>query len=259
MDSIIKEGTICVKENNIEFHICKLEHTLYEDESFKFVFTPNYSVISLLKNFEGIPGLDLDLKKDEYIRKNINPVFIFERVPSKNRENLYEELEEVGLDYIDPIEYLIRTDKKYSGDDLYVVRYKEKELINVDEIITKNNMQSIIKIILDNLAKGNDVLYNEILINDDNRFQTFEILSGLYNKSLEAVKEKQQKGIDNAKKEHRYQGRKPIKVDTLIALETFDKVDKKQITVSNALDTLGISKAKYYRLRKSFKNKMIPY
>lgn len=56
--------------------------------------------------FQGIPSLNLDLKKEVYVRENILPTFILERVPSKNREDLYDLLKSVNLTYIDPIEYL---------------------------------------------------------------------------------------------------------------------------------------------------------
>lgn len=35
--------------------------------------------------FQGIPGIDLDLKKEKYIRDNVIPSFISERFPSQNR------------------------------------------------------------------------------------------------------------------------------------------------------------------------------
>lgn len=53
----------------------------------------------------------MDLKKKEYIRKNIIPTFISERVPQKNREDFYELLEKLNMKFMDPIEYLIRTDE----------------------------------------------------------------------------------------------------------------------------------------------------
>lgn len=87
---------------------------------FEYVFEPNYFLIDLLdsKYFQGIPGLNLDLKKQEYIRKNIIPTFISERVPQKNREDFYELLEKLNMKSMDPIEYLIRTD-----DSILVIIY----------------------------------------------------------------------------------------------------------------------------------------
>ncbi len=72
MKSFESGGTICLKgQNNFIYKICKITYRLFEDESFEYVFEPNYFLIDLLdsKYFQGIPGLNLDLKKQEYIRK----------------------------------------------------------------------------------------------------------------------------------------------------------------------------------------------
>ena len=114
-------GTICVKgPYNLVFALCDIEYILKEDDSFRYVFKPNYNVIELLdsKYFQGIPGLNLDLKEKEYIRDNMIPTFISERVPMKNREDYNELLELVGMDYMDPIEYLISYGL-YFGADLF--------------------------------------------------------------------------------------------------------------------------------------------
>lgn len=256
MDSVVKKGIICIEQYGIEFQLCVIEHIIYSEDYFKYVFHPNYSVIELLDSdvFQGIPGLDLDKKKKEYVRKNIIPTFISERVPSANRENLYELLDKVGLTYINPIEYLIRTDDKYSGDDLYVVKYSEKTLVNLDDFLTKNNVQSTIKMILDNLAKGNNVFYNQTTIDDSNRKEVFKLLLGLYLKSLALNKAKQKAGIEEAKKNHKYQGRKAVEVDIMIFRETVMKVENNLLSLNDALSLLNISRDKYYRLKKLLKN-----
>ena len=98
--------------------IVEIEYTEREDESFFYKITPNYSVISLLseKDFQGIPGLNLDLKKESYIRENIVPVFISERTPGENREDLWVLLESCNMRYLNRLEWLIRTKTRYSGD-----------------------------------------------------------------------------------------------------------------------------------------------
>lgn len=256
MDSVVKKGIICIEQYGIEFQLCVIEHIIYSEDYFKYVFHPNYSVIELLDSdvFQGIPGLDLDKKKKEYVRKNIIPTFISERVPSANRENLYELLDKVGLTYINPIEYLIRTEDKYSGDDLYVVKYSEKTLVNLDDFLTKNNVQSTIKMILDNLAKGNNIFYNQTTIDDSNRKEVFKLLLGLYLKSLASNKAKQKAGIEEAKKNHKYQGRKAVEVDSMIFRETVMKVENNLLSLNDALLLLNISRDKYYRLKKLLKN-----
>ena len=92
MQEHVTEGIICVDdEMGFTYSVSKIKYIQWEDETYKFIFTPNYSVISMLKPdiFQGIPGLDLDLKKKEYIRENRIPVFISERAPMKNIEELY--------------------------------------------------------------------------------------------------------------------------------------------------------------------------
>ena len=135
MKSFESVATICLKgQNNFIYKICKITYRLFEDESFEYVFEPNYFLIDLLdsKYFQGIPGLNLDLKKQEYIRKNIIPTFISERVPQKNREDFYELLEKLNMKFMDPIEYLIRTDEQYFGDNLFVIPYESKKKVFIN-------------------------------------------------------------------------------------------------------------------------------
>lgn len=132
MKTYYSRGLIVVKDKfNITYLLSKIEYFYNEDETFKYVFTPSYSTISLLKSdiFQGLPGLNLDIKKEKYERINRVPVFISERVPNKNREDYYELLKEVNMEYMDPIEYLIRVKGQYFGDSYFVIAYKDKEKI----------------------------------------------------------------------------------------------------------------------------------
>ena len=101
MKTYISKGKICIKGHyNLIYAVCDITYQLNEDDSFKYVFEPNYSVIELTDTsfFQGIPGLNLDLKKKEYIRTKI-PTFISERVPSRNREDYVELLEHYFKNY----------------------------------------------------------------------------------------------------------------------------------------------------------------
>jgi len=255
MKSIQSNGLICVKNKfNIEFTICKIEYILNIDQTFKYIFTPYYDVINLVDEFtfRGIPGIELDLKKDVYIRDNIVPTFISERVPSLNREDFDEELQALNLEYMDPIEYLIRSNKKYSGDNLYVKPYKERKIIEIKNEESKNNSLGIIKIILHNLAQGNKLYINNSLINND--YSTFNMLLYIYEKGYNEINAKKQIGINNAKKNNIYKGRKPLNIDKVLFLEQIELIDKKIITINEALKNLNISKATFYRLKKNIGN-----
>lgn len=254
MKTYISKGTICIKGPfQLIYAACKITYQLNEDDSFKYVFEPNYSVISLLNSsiFQGIPGLNLDLKRKEYIRTK-TPTFIAERVPSKKREDYLDLLAKVDMDYMDPIKYLIRSKEQYSGDTLFLLPFEEKETVSFDDYKSNCTNAALIKKILSSLCLGNDVSINGQIINDDNRKIFHDVLISLYARSYKQDKEKQMKGIDVAKKEHHYKGRKPIKTDKLLFLELLAKVENKETTPKEAIQQLGITKAKYYRLKNEF-------
>ena len=70
----------------------------------------------------------------------MTPVFISQRSPSKNRENLKELLDSVGLDYYDRFEWMLRTETRCGDDNFFVVRKP-----NVDNKHKKINIFFIIK------------------------------------------------------------------------------------------------------------------
>lgn len=247
-------GTICVKDSlNIVYALCKIEYILFEDLKFKYIFTPNYSVIELLddKLFQGIPGLNLELRKDEYIRDNINPIFISERVPSEKREDYYELLKELNMDFMDPIKFLISTKKQYVGDNLFVVSYEDKKTIRIEN---DTNSLSFVRQLIENICLGNNIILNNEEINDSNRNIFYNYFIEIYKKMYDSYKKNQQKGIEKAKIEGKYAGRKPINVDLLKFNYLENKLKNKEITRQELLNELGISKDKYYRLKKNSQN-----
>lgn len=250
-------GTICVKgPYNLVFALCDIEYILKEDDSFRYVFKPNYNVIELLdsKYFQGIPGLNLDLKEKKYIRDNMIPTFISERVPMKNREDYNELLELVGMDYMDPIEYLIRTKDKYCGDNLFVVKKIESTTINLIDETSKENNNALIKKILTNLCIGNNVIINDQIINDSNRKIFYDVFIAIYGRTYNNNKDLQKKGILEAKAKGNFKGRKPISVDELKFLNILEEVKNKKISPKEAASKLGISIDKYYRLKNKLKS-----
>ena len=254
MKSSLTKGIICLRDGvNIEYRVCALEYLLSEDGSFEYRFYPNYGVIELLDvgTFQGIPGLDLDLKKEVYVRENIVPVFISERVPSERREDFHELLQKEGMSYMDPIEYLIRTKERYSGDDFYMMPYEEPKTVDVEKIKGKANAFGVTKIILDNLASNNRVCLEGSEINDPKVFKT---LHCLYRMQYQNLKDRQAQGIKAAKEGAHYAGRKKKNVDALVFLDYLDKIKKKELTNRQAAEKLGISIDKFYRVKKELQN-----
>ena len=72
-----------------------------------------------------VAGIDMDLRLDEYIRTYI-PAFVEERTMPDTRENLKEELDEVGLLYNDRYEYMCRTHGLCGCNNITVERFEDK-------------------------------------------------------------------------------------------------------------------------------------
>ena len=72
MRSNLTKGIICIKDNyNIEYQVSIIEYEEFEDETYEYRFYPNYEIIGLLNDdiFQGIPGLNLDLRKKKLIMR----------------------------------------------------------------------------------------------------------------------------------------------------------------------------------------------
>ena len=259
MKEIRLKGIIYVTDElNVKYSVCLIEQTSYEDGTFRYSFRPFYNVIDLLNPlfFQGIPGLNLHLRKSEYVRENKTPTFIYERTPQENRQDLWEILEEANMKYLDKLEWLIKTDKIYTGDNLTVEEY------NIAN--TKNTCKNIVygdKIIMEyirDLGKSNYEIYTELLkiitlgayleakdfvIDDRNRLNMYTLIYTLYRNENIKRRNLQRKGIQKAITKKTYKGRKKIKV-SLPKLE-------------EAMKKLGLkSKSTLYRRIREFKSSM---
>ena len=245
MESKTYEATICLRNQGLTYYLCDISYTVDIDDNYDYVFTPNYSVIDLLDSsvFQGIPGLNLDERKPKYIRKNIVPTFISERVPQKNRVDLYDLLKEAGLDYINPIIYLLNTKNQYFGDNFFLLKKEDKVLVDLSNNQKKNNTFGMLKTLLNNIVKGNDIIFNSLLINDLNRKQIYLAYMGLYEKSYKELIKTVSEG--NAR------GRKAIIVDMFRFEELNNDFNKKKISAKEAANKLSISIDKFYRLRRA--------
>lgn len=248
------EGLICLKDDlGIEYMVSGIEYILWENEEFEYRFIPNYQIIDLLDSsvFQGIPGLDLSLREYSYTRRNRVPVFISERTPAANREDLWNLLEDCDMQYLNPLEWLIKTDTKYIGDRLYV-RKAEYENIYCQKIIdTKalklNRTVDIIRKLLDYICFGYDVEYDGFIISQSNRKDCYNLLYRLYKKETKHLKQLQKDGIEKARTEGKYRGRKSIQVDDTKLFEVCRKYKNKQISANEAARLLNMSKSTFFR------------
>jgi len=255
MREIITRGDICLNdEYNLTYKVAEIIYTEREDESFVYEICPNYSVISLLdsKDFQGIPGLDMDLRKNCYVRENVIPVFISERTPARNREDLWELLKECDMQYLNQLEWLIRTNTRYSGDNLFVQRSEDK-IIEVESFNMLGNRSAVIcRKVLEVICYGDEVISPTLTINDTNRKQYYDLLMALYSTERKYLDSHRCKGIKKSAKEGNYKGRAKIKIDKLEAQEIFLDYQIKKINSTEAARQLAISKSTFLRRYKEY-------
>ena len=128
----VNSGIIkAVMKTGEKISIAQIDYQEFDEENFQYVISPYWEIIDGLPSsvFQGIPGIDMELRLERYYRVNYIPTFIAERTPSENREDLWELLEAVGLDYYDRFEWLLRTTMRAANDNLIVEKRRESQVI----------------------------------------------------------------------------------------------------------------------------------
>ena len=90
------------------------------------LFWDMFIIDALIANFDRHGSNWGFVKRDNKYRLS---TFIAERTPSENREDLWEILESVGLDYYDRFEWLLRTTMRSANDNLIVERRRDSEVV----------------------------------------------------------------------------------------------------------------------------------
>ncbi len=252
MKQITTTAMICLDDDlGLTYYISKIEYLLREDDTFSYIFTPNYSVIDLLTSewFQGIPGLKLELRKPQYIRENRTPVFISERTPGENRENLQELLEECHIDYLNRLEWLIRTSTRYGGDYLYATRWEsDKKTVDFAKIdADESRSAAVIRQLLREICAGNDIHASDFVIDDSNRKAYYTLLTSLYRKEKTYLDKQRSEGIRRSAAHHKYRGRPPVKIDDTRLYEVSEKYISGAISAQEAAANLGISRSAFFR------------
>lgn len=263
-----------VTEDGEKIQVGKITYESFENEEFQYIITPFWEIIDILPSsvFQGIPGIDMDLRLEHYYRVNYVPVFMTERTPGPNREDLWELLDSVNLPYYDRLEWLIRTDLRAACDNLIVERARDDA--KVEKIESKEELKRFIEagqygdeIIVENLRTlgrnseewtkmltrlmhygiGLSSIQDGIKLSVEDYKNFLPIFSTMYKMDREMRKSQQRKGIEKAKEKGVYQGRKRISVDEQFFRNIVSKVKNKEIPIDEALNITGLSKATFYR------------
>ena len=115
-----------VDRSGDKYAVSRVDFERFDEQNFQYIFSPDWSVIDTLPAsiFQGIPGLDMSSRLERYYRVNMTPYFISERTPSEGREDLWELLDVVGLDYYDRFEWLLRSNMR-CGNNCILERSKK--------------------------------------------------------------------------------------------------------------------------------------
>lgn len=268
-----------VDKNENRYNVAEVAYERYDDQNFQYVFSPYWKLIEFLPKdvFDGIPGINMDVKKEHYYRVNMTPSFVSKRTPSRTRENVKELLDEVGMDYYDRFEWLLRTDRSCGDDNLIVERMREEATtFEKADAETINLVQPGDKIILNRLCDiaPNKKMLSESLfrllqsgatisVKEDNITFSAElcpnplyILERMmeYSKLYDDMRRKE--GIERAKEENKYKGRKRIEVDALVFEDIADKFEKGIVVETLALEKLSMSRSTFYRRMREYKRKI---
>ena len=273
--SYINSGIIkAVMKNGEKVSVAQIDYQEFDEENFQYVITPYWDIVDGLPSsvFQGIPGIDMDLRLKDYYRVNYIPTFISERTPSENREDLWELLESVGLDYYDRFEWLLRTDMRAANDNLIVERRRLQETAEQFAPDVISRLQYGDKVIVESLeaiadttAGFADVMFSIVTSGVDVITKSGQVLIDAATRaamipyvitqriiSRRERKANRQKGIEKAKKDGKYTGRKPIVVDETALRQVVKELNEGIITVEEAMRRTKInSRSTFYRKLKN--------
>jgi len=275
--SYINSGIIkAVMKNGDKVSVAQIDYQEFDEENFQYVISPYWEIVDGLPAsvFQGIPGIDMDLRLKDYYRVNYIPTFISERTPSESREDLWELLDSVGLDYYDRFEWLLRTNMRAANDNLIVERRRMEETVIQFASGVISGLQYGDKVIVESLetiadttagladgmfsivASGVDVITQsgQVLVDAMTRaaMVPYMITQRIISRRERAAN--RQEGIKQAKINGKYTGRKPIEVDENALRQVSKELDEGLITVEEAMNRVKIkSRSTFYRKMKTLK------
>lgn len=269
--SYVNSGIIkAVMKSGEKISVAQIDYQEFDEENFQYVISPYWEIIDGLPAsvFQGIPGIDMDLRLVRYYRVNYIPTFIAERTPSENREDLWDILESVGLDYYDRFEWLLRTTMRSANDNLIVERRRTSQVVERFAAGILSTLQYGDKVIVDSLEEISDTtsgftdgIFTALTNGVDIINQREQVLVDITTRSsmvpivvtqrIIARREhalNRRTGIEQAKKDGKYTGRKPIEVDEKVLQQVNRELKAGFISVEEAMKRTKIgSKSTFYR------------
>lgn len=267
----INSGIIkAVMKSGEKISVGQIDYQEFDEENFQYVISPYWEIVDGLPPsvFQGIPGIDMDLRLQHYYRANYIPTFIAERTPSEKREDLWELLESVGLDYYDRFEWLLRTELRSANDNLIVERRRPEQTVKdfrpgvlatlqYGDSVIVDSMEAIsdttagfVDGIFTAVTNGIDIVDRDgkVLVEAMTRSALVPVVVAQRIITRRERAANRQEGIEQAKKAGKYKGRKPIEVDEHLLRQVKRELDEGLITVEEAMKRTGLkSRSTFYR------------
>ena len=263
--------------HNRKYSVGEIIFERFDDQNFQYIIKPYWKFIDQIPHglFQGIPGINMDLRREAYYRVNMTPAFISMRTPSESRDNVRELMRSVGLDYYDRFEWLLRSEMRCGDDNLLVVRkpmdnlriqnfeqvsnryFHSNDIIEIDNLsdIQSSNAK-LVEVLFSLLHSGVQIyIRSESRYIDDNERRT---MLYLLRNMLECIdhnnRNRREEGIEEAKRNKRYTGRKPIKVDDQLLKQVAITFLNNRISEKEAMSKLKInSRSTFYRKIRKFR------
>lgn len=269
--SYVNSGIIkAVMKSGEKISVAQIDYQEFDEENFQYVISPYWEIVDGLPAsvFQGIPGIDMDLRLEKYYRVNYIPTFIAERTPSENKEDLWEILESFGLDYYDRFEWLLRTTMRAANDNLIVERRRMSQVVEEFTAGMLSALQYGDKIVVDSMeeiadtaAGFTDGIFTVVTNGVDIISQSGQVFVDAMTRAAMVPivvtqrmiirrehSANRRDGIEQAKKNGKYTGRKPIDVDEKVLRQVNQELKDGLITVEEAMRRTKIgSKSTFYR------------
>ena len=154
------------------------------------------------------------------------------------------------------LEWLIRTNKRYSGDRFFVMPFDGKDSVeyhqkSMYDLVKRSD--NIHKKLLQIICFGDYLYAEDMTIDDETRSHYYRVLMPIYAREYERRRIQRNIGVARAKERGAYKGRAKIKIDPLL----FDRVASDylhgKISAEEATEILKISESTFFRRLKGRK------
>lgn len=234
-------GTIkAVMNSGDKISVGKIEYDKLGGDNYEYVITPYWDIIDGLSAeiFQGFDGIDMEERLEEYHCKNAVPAWL------EAENNLLVEMTTSG-----------QAVKKYKGGDVSDLKYGDKVIIE-DFSVMGDTAADLKKNIFDLVCNGVEIAGygGKSFVDASNRATFVSILTLQKMLEYRDGQEKRRAGIERAKAEGKYQGRKPISVDQDALKQVAEELEAGNISVKEAMERTGItSRSTFYRKLKTVK------